>query len=449
MKRLSLVLTLAALALPQAGQAVTWQKTFEGGEGHCVQETSDSNYIITGRRNGDLWLFKTDTLGNAIWEQFYEAGVGTYWVEETRDGDFVISLTPGLLKTDHYGEMEWIKDFAVRSYCVQETSDEGYLLAATQGTYSPLVLFKTNAQGDSLWLRTYEKPGNNINIGLFIEETADSGFIVTGGTGIGSEEYEATALWLIKTNSEGDTLWTKEFGGDNHGDVDGGQCVRQTGDGGYIITGFRRSGGFWLLKTDENGDTLWTRTYGGESGNSALETSDGNYVVVGRGPAENPWLSFYDDGDVLLVKVDAYGNTIWQRHHGGDDVDAGYCVAQTSDGGYIITGWSGSFIPVGLYLLKTDSLGFVEAIAEEPIPESPRYWELASPVCSRMVLRFWNQPHGFHASVFDASGRKVDAIKTTTSAGTLTWGEGFPSGVYFIQVKEKQQVSSAKVVLVR
>ena len=104
-----------------------------------------------------------------------------------------------------------------------------------------------------------------------------------------------------------DTLWTKTYGGDSD---DCGRAVCQTTDGGYIITGNTDSYGgggiaVYLIKTDSLGDTLWTKAYGDNAsnrwGNSVQQTADGGYIVTGyfRG------LTGY--GDVYLLKLGAEG----------------------------------------------------------------------------------------------------------------------------------------------
>ena len=138
------------------------------------------------------------------------------------------------------------------------------------------------AQVDTLWTKTFG--GFDADDGLYIQQTTDAGYIIVGCTesfGVGTAD-----IWLIKTNTSGDTLWTKTYGGNN---AEVGYSVQQTTDGGYIIVGYTNSFGagwsdIWLIKTNASGDTLWTRTYGGSEGDegySVQQTTDGGYILVG------------------------------------------------------------------------------------------------------------------------------------------------------------------------
>ena len=164
---------------------------------------------------------------------------------------------------------------------------------------------------------------------------------------------------MIKTNATGDTIWTKTYGGANS---DYGKSVQQTSDGGYIIVGYSNSFGagsndVYLIKTNATGDTLWTKTYGGASsdyGKFVQQTSDGGYIIVGY---SNSFGAGYDD--VYLLKTNATGDTLWTKTYGGADYDYGKSIQQTSDGGYIITGGTYSFGAGSndVYLLKTNATG--------------------------------------------------------------------------------------------
>jgi hypothetical protein len=135
-------------------------------------------------------------------------------------------------------------------------------------------------------------------------------------------------VYLVKTDSRGDTLWTRTYGG---AEVDEGYSAEQTADGGYIIAGKTYSFGaggvdVWLLKTNAAGDTIWTRTYGGpddEVGSSVQQTTDGGYIVGG---ITN---SFGAGGyDFYLIKTGGSGDTVWTRTYGGSRADLGHVVRQ-------------------------------------------------------------------------------------------------------------------------
>jgi hypothetical protein len=244
---------------------------------------------------------------------------------------------------------------------VQQTTDGGYIVAGDyyiNAANIDVYLVKTNAQGDTLWTRTYGGP--SVDFGNSVQQTADGGYIITGKTySYGAGEHD---VYLIKTNAQGDTLWTRTYGG--LGDDDG-NSVQQTADSGYIITGQTWSfgagnGDVYLIKTNAEGDTLWTRAYGGtreDYGHSVQQTTDGGYVVAGF-----TWSFGSGYNDVYLIKTNAQGDTLWTRTYGGTDIDAGSAVQQTTDSGYVVAGITCSF-GVGtpdhpdVYLIKTDAQG--------------------------------------------------------------------------------------------
>ena len=153
----------------------------------------------------------------------------------------------------------------------------------------------------------------------------------------------------------------KLYGGINTEDAN---SVRQTTDHGYIIVGTVYTAGsvgfkVHLIKTDATGDTLWTKTYGGTSydyGYEVQQTNDSGYIITG-------YTASFGAGaeDVYLIKTNATGDTLWTQTYGGTDDDDGYSMQQTTDGGYIITGYTSSFgsSPDGssVYIIKTDANG--------------------------------------------------------------------------------------------
>ena len=156
--------------------------------------------------------------------------------------------------------------------------------------------------------------------------------------------------------------WARVYGGD--GD-DWANSIQQTSDGGYIVAGYTDSFGvelsdIWVAKLSFAGDIEWQNTFGGnqdEEAYSVDETSDGGYIVAG-----------YTDSfglgnlDYWVLKLSSEGIIEWQQTFGGSGDDWAYSVHQTSDGGYIVGGSSDSFGSgeVDFWVLKLSSDGDVE-----------------------------------------------------------------------------------------
>jgi hypothetical protein len=149
------------------------------------------------------------------------------------------------------------------------------------------------------------------------------------------------------------SMWSQTYGGTGSDSV---EVFIQTSDGGYALAGYTNSFGagsydFWLVKTDADGNMQWNRTYGGpeiDYGFSVVQTSDGGYVLAGT-----------KNNDFWLVKTDADGNMQWNRTYGGLNNDWAFSVVQTSDGGYAMEGVTTSFGAGGRdgWLIKTDADG--------------------------------------------------------------------------------------------
>lgn len=273
-------------------------------------------------------------------------------------GSLLITTTalaqpPDTLWSRTYGGAEW--DLA---YSLQQTADGGYIIVGNTSSfgigtpkYENVYMIKTDSLGDTLWTRVYGGPG--YDEGKSVDQTMDGGYVVAGNTALGDSLQWGVNVRLIKTDSLGDTLWTQIYGGMYW---DNAASVQQLADTGFIIVGSTESYGaghtdVWLLRTDPHGDTLWTRTYGESGydwGNSVQQTNDGGYIVFGI-------LSY----DMWLLKLDSVGDTIWTQTYGGSAGDYGKGVQQTYDGGYILVGDTRSFGAGNrdIYLIKTDSLG--------------------------------------------------------------------------------------------
>ncbi|UCB52025.1 MAG: hypothetical protein JSV10_08545 [Candidatus Zixiibacteriota bacterium] len=199
--------------------------------------------------------------------------------------------------------------------------------------------------------------GSDNDFGNCVIETWDGGFVVTGFT----ESFGAGScdLLLAKFDASGNMLWTETVGGANW---DNGRCVIEASDRGLVVVGgtYTYSAGyddFLLAKFDSSGNHLWTRTIGGtdrDYGLDLTETSDGGLVVMG-----DTWSFGAGYCDWLLAKFDASGNLLWTKTLGGSSHrEYGRSVIETFDGGLVATGHTFSFQTWGdLLLAKFDSMG--------------------------------------------------------------------------------------------
>ncbi len=260
-----------------------WNKTltnYFSSAGLSVIQTLDGGFIVTGRTKGalagspesDLLLVKTDSQGNEEWHKSFggDSGEVGYSVQQTNDGGFII--------TGNKVRMVW--------------------------------LIKTDSEGNEEWEQTFE--GDYYSVGRSVQKTLDGGYIIAGSILPSSMESD---VWLIKTDANGNEEWNSIFvyNPSTGWFQEGGYSVVQTLDGGYIITGCINcssinEGDLWLIKTDSQGNSEWTRAYNiyqdsYEVGYSVQQTNDGGYIIVGQG-------GDYFHGNILLIKTDQDGTTI-------------------------------------------------------------------------------------------------------------------------------------------
>jgi len=476
---LSLLLCFVLFASPCSGQPgpdTLWTRVI-GGEradrAYDIRQTADGGYIVAGytsTASGSRGvLVRLDGLGDTLWvKSYHEEGARmAMCVHEMPDGGFIFSGSGSSehgasralgARTDSCGEILWttlFDDSPQRwGHSIYPTFDGGSVIAASDGgTYLPDIrLMKLDAGGDTIWTRFYG--GSSTDIVREVQQTADGGYIFAGSAQMNPET--GLDLYLVRTNENGDTLWTRTYGGD---DEEWGYSMDQCSDGGFVIAGMLERLGvpedydIIAVKIDSLGELQWTQIYDDPAvyAESVEQTADGGYILCGISEVYGVSLA-----DVYLLKLDANGDSLWTRTYGGVYTDVGLAVRQTTDQGYVVAGYTQSFgyPDLDLYVIKTEP--DVAAV------------DLPRPLPTTIVLH-QNYPNPFNAStriafdlpraglmtlkVYDLLGREVatlvDGVRAAGQHTALFDGSRLASGIYFYRLEAGAMHEVRKMVLLK
>jgi len=406
---LSLCIVFSQITITFGEESVIWNKTYGGtNNDDCfsVVKANDGGYMLAGDTSSfgagetDIWLIKTDTNGNVEWNKTYggAASDDAQFMIADDDGYIIAGRTYSfgegnadlwLIKTDFMGNMIWNHTYGGSEdewmWSMVKTSDGGYALVGRTNSFgsglNDFWLVKTDSAGLLEWNKTIGEIGDDR--GRFIVNTSDGGFLLLGWTnssGLGAIDY-----WLVKTDSYGNPQWNKTYGGEG---IERGTSIAKTDDNGYVLIGNTYSFGagasdIWIIKTDGNGNPIWNRTYGGadsEGAPSILPTDDGGYAFAGY------TYSFGSgDQDVWLVKTDSLGNEQWNQTYGGTASETSHSLLKSDQGGYVLAGFSASYGlgDTDVWLIKTDAQGI--------IPEFPSWIILPLFVTTTMIVIFYRK----------------------------------------------------------
>ncbi|MCK4306803.1 T9SS type A sorting domain-containing protein [candidate division WOR-3 bacterium] len=408
-----------------------WTKTYGGTNedyGHSVQECANGDFIIAGKTesfgaiSGDVYLIRTNADGDTLWTKTYG---GTY------GGNC--------------------------GYSVQECADSGFIIAGGSfaGCSDGVYLIRTDADGDTLWTKTYGG-----NCGYSVQECAPTksgqasgGFIIAGRSTFGAGSYD---VYLIRTDANGDTLWTRTYGGTGY---DAGGSVQECADSGFIIAGGTMSFGagkrdVYLIRTNSDGDTLWTKTYGGTNddfGYSVQECDEEGFIIAGRTE------SFGAGGDVYLIRTDADGDTLWTKTYGGTNYNWGYSVQQCADGGFIIAGSTNSFGAgeCDVYLIRVSETGVEEETGNRHKAIGISLEIYPNPSFGNAVIKYGlPEKASITLGLYDISGRLVKTLYSGTQEKgyhkvNVRASHDTPTGIYFIRLEAGKFRKTKKLTILR
>jgi hypothetical protein len=464
-----------------------WMRAYgdtSGQEIRCITETSDNGYIFAGSTwiedigggHSEAYVVKIDSDGDTLWTTNFR-GVGdarAYAVRETPDGGYIVTGYYGyqpladdrnvcLVKLNSLGGIVWEKTYGGTGYDEAHDvqvlhGDSGFVVTGytrSFGVYgSDVYLIRTDSAGDTLFTSYY---GSTINDkGYSICETTD-GYVLCGLSQTATE-YN---LYLIKTTSHLDTVWTKTYGGSEN---DAGYSIRLTPrDFGFIIAGQTSSFGAggddgWAVKTDFNGDTLWTRTVGDSLYNRffSVDTTSGGGYVFGGQYGQVP----LEERDFYAAKLEADGTVEWEARYGTPNEDVALCIEQTSDDRYIIGGYTKDWDTGNMDALVV-RLGREEESGVKPRTAHTGLTVTTSPnpfTGSVRIMFDLDVKADGRLSIYDVNGRLVRTAPSGTlypGRHSLGWdgknlnGGNAPAGVYFCHLSIGCRKATVKAVLTR
>ncbi len=368
MKIRGLILTSIAHAFAYFSFAqappIQWDKTFGGNnyeQFNIVKQTSDGGYISGGWSQSPV----SGSKSQPNWDP--SNGTPDYWI----------------VKTDALGVKQWDKRFGGTNWetfgSLQQTADGGYIIGGYSSssangdksqTSRGLIdywIVKLDAAGIQQWDARFGGSANDYLTTVI--QTSDGGYMLCGFSGSGSSgdrsqsNQGANDYWIVKTDANGVKQWDKRFGGPQD---DWAYSIVQTTDGGYIIGGTSASGAggdksqanrgplntmdYWIIKTDASGNKLWDKRFGTSDDDLccvALQTSDGGFVLGGYSSGTaNGDRSVNSRGsyDYWVLKTDAAGIKLWDKRYGGSEIDYLFAMEITTDDGFIMGGTSYSGI---------------------------------------------------------------------------------------------------------
>lgn len=442
-------------------------------QGIPVQQTKDGGYVVIGSTwfSELIWLIKIDSLGDTSWTKSFHnpfpmmgSTITSEGIIQTADNGYIIIGGLGygdvaggvIIKTDSLGDTLWIRGYYFVIWDIQKTMDDGYILTGCDCYNDYPALCKIDSTGVIVWGKFFYNSTPAGGAGGYagsVQQLSDGGYVICGT--IEDSTYHRFAF-LIRTDSLGDSLWGKTY-------MRGGFSeVQETTDKNYILTGVTLSQvtnkpKVLLVKADSLGDTLWTKIFGGDSsdgGASVKQTKDGGFIISGY------TCSFgVGKADVYLIKTDSSGDTCWTRTFGGTGGESGSSVQQTMDGGYIVAGPTNSFgsdtpLFYDIYLIKTDSLGCIAVEEIEPIETDYNLSLLETPFVKSTIFKYdLLIETTVSLNIYNVSGTLVKTlINEQKQPGNYSVdfnAKGLPTGIYFARFKAGKYQTTRKMIFIK
>ncbi|WP_159025503.1 T9SS C-terminal target domain-containing protein [Aquimarina sp. Aq78] len=369
---------------------------------NALQLTIDGGYIVVGTANsddgdvggnndadgyigGDYWVIKLSNSGELMWETnlggFSDEAANS--IQQTSDGGYIVAgMTDSndqdisgdtsfadfwIVKLDGSGNLVWETNYGgsgnEEATDIEQTSDDGFIVAGFTSSSNGDVgdnyggldywVIKLDSFGGLVWETNLG--GTGFDIAQSVEQTLDGGYIVGGysesSDGVVGSNYGEKDFWIVKLDVLGNLVWETNLGGTLD---DLAYDVHQTTDQGYIVAGYSESSDFdvsgnngkkdsWILKLDTSGELVWQVNLGSsesDAARSVQQTTDGGYIFAGNSGASDFDASTNNGGyaDFWVVKLNPFGELLWEISFGGPEPDYANTIQQTNNG-YIVAGY--------------------------------------------------------------------------------------------------------------
>jgi hypothetical protein len=505
----SLILLKANAQAPE----IEWQHCYGGTyfeQANSIQQTLDGGYIIAGKTSSndedvtgnhglqtivDFWIVKIDHLGILQWQKCLGGTSDdlAMSIKQTSDGGYItagytfsnngdVTGNHGhydywVVKLNENGGIQWQKTYGGSKWdqanSIELTSDGGYIIAgytcsnngdvtgfhSNSSDFSDFWIVKINSLGAIEWQKALGSSGGEE--ANSIKQTSDGGYIIAGKTTIPAtmaipdgnvtNNHGGSDFWIVKLSSSGTIEWQKSHGSNGYEEA---FEIQQTWDGGFIVSGYKDSD-YWLVRLSWAGIIEWEKQYGGWWGldyaYSLDQVNDGGFVLAGVSYSNDTSVTGnHGLDDCWVIKTDGFGNLKWQKSFGGSVHEDAKYIHQTSDGGFIIAGYTSSndgditinhgYDDFWIIKLYPTPAGTVENILNNKITVYP------NPTSSEFIIN-WEGETIKQVKVFNLLG-EIIFQDILNNQQTRVYLNKQPKGIYFVEVTDQNKnVFNKKIIL--
>jgi len=437
---------------------VQWAKNYGGSNNDyalSVKPTPDGGFIFAGPTESnnndvsgnhgffDFWVVKTDGNGVLQWQKCL-GGSGddrATSVYVTGDGGCIVA-----------------------GYTSSTNGD----VTGMQG-YDDFWVVKLNTQGNIIWQKTLG--GTDLDRAFSVIETSDGSIIVAGQTystnGNVFGLQGGSDIWVVKLSPFGGSLiWQKCLGGNSYEDA---WSIQQTADGGFIVAGGTNSTGgqvsgnqggqdFWVVKLNSIGNIVWQKCLGGSNEDYARcvrVNQDGSFILLGTTYSNNGNVTGNNgSGDIWAVKLNATGDLLWQKCYGGSGQDFGFSIQQINNDDYILvcSAWSNNGDITNPYSINWPDI-WVAQVTPNPLQiinfTDIQIVVFPNPSKGSVTLNFDNiQGSGF-IKTCNILGQQLSQKYVKQFESPITLDVSAEKGLYLLQVfDDRGQLLGTKKVIV-